>query len=89
MLYPLERANFNHWAQSSLCYLLHARWSRHVPPKRRLTFNRLHGVISQKIELFITTAVRTCSYMACIVPVLEYFAILPDLKRIPLRSLIK
>jgi hypothetical protein len=30
-----------------------------VPPKRRLTFNGLHGVISQKIELFITTAVRT------------------------------
>jgi hypothetical protein len=27
--------------------------------KRRLTFNGLHGVISQKIELFITTAVRT------------------------------
>jgi hypothetical protein len=33
--------------------------SRYVPQKRRLTFNRLHGVISQKIELFITTAVRT------------------------------
>jgi hypothetical protein len=29
-----------------------------VPPKRRLTFNGLSGVISQKIELFITTAVR-------------------------------
>jgi hypothetical protein len=29
-----------------------------VPPKRRLTFNGLHGVISQKIVLFITT-VRT------------------------------
>jgi hypothetical protein len=28
-------------------------------PKRRLTFNGLHGVISQKIVLFITTAVRT------------------------------
>jgi hypothetical protein len=24
-----------------------------------LTFNGLHGVISQKLELFITTAVRT------------------------------
>jgi hypothetical protein len=32
---------------------------RHVPPKRRLTFNGLHCVISQKIELFLTTAVRT------------------------------
>jgi hypothetical protein len=30
-----------------------------VPPKSWLTFNRLHGVISQKIVLFITTAVRT------------------------------
>jgi hypothetical protein len=27
--------------------------------KRRLTFNGLHGVISQKTEPFITTAVRT------------------------------
>jgi hypothetical protein len=26
---------------------------------RRLTINRLHGVISQKIRLFITTAVGT------------------------------
>jgi hypothetical protein len=24
----------------------------YVPPKHQLTFNRLHGVISQKIELF-------------------------------------
>jgi hypothetical protein len=31
---------------------------RHVSPKRRLTFTGLHGVISQKIELFLTTAVR-------------------------------
>jgi hypothetical protein len=28
------------------------------PPERRLTFNGLHGVISQKIEAFITTALR-------------------------------
>jgi hypothetical protein len=26
---------------------------RHVPLKRWLTFNRLHGIISQKIELYI------------------------------------
>jgi hypothetical protein len=26
------------------------RWRRHVPPKRWLTFNGLHGVISQKID---------------------------------------
>jgi hypothetical protein len=29
-----------------------------VSPKRRLIFNGLHGVISQKIELFLSTAVR-------------------------------
>jgi hypothetical protein len=29
-----------------------------VPPKRQLTFNGLHGVISQRIELFIATSVR-------------------------------
>jgi hypothetical protein len=28
------------------------RWRRHVPPKRRLTFNGLHGVLSQKIQSF-------------------------------------
>jgi hypothetical protein len=32
----------------------HWRWRQHVPPKCRLTFNRLHGVISQKTDLFIT-----------------------------------
>jgi hypothetical protein len=58
--------------QASGCHLL-SRWflawfilrpwrrRRHVPPKRRLTFNGLHGVISQKIELFLTTAVRTAN----------------------------
>jgi hypothetical protein len=29
-------------------------WRRYVPPKRRLTFNGLHGVISQKMVLTIT-----------------------------------
>jgi hypothetical protein len=33
--------------------------SRHFPPERWLMFNRLHGVISQKIEFCVTTAVRT------------------------------
>jgi hypothetical protein len=33
--------------------------SKYVPPKRRLTFNGLHGVTSQKIELFISIALRT------------------------------
>jgi hypothetical protein len=35
------------------------RWKQYVPPKRRLTLNGLHGVISQKMVRFITTAVRT------------------------------
>jgi hypothetical protein len=35
------------------------RWRRHGAPKRRLTLNGLHAVISQKIELFTATAVRT------------------------------
>jgi hypothetical protein len=29
------------------------RWRQHVPPKRRLTINGLHGVISQKKALLI------------------------------------
>jgi hypothetical protein len=33
------------------------RWRWSVPPKRRLSFNGLHEVISQKIVLFIPTAV--------------------------------
>jgi hypothetical protein len=36
-------------------------WRRYFPPKRRFTFNGLHGVIFQKIVFFITTAVRTSS----------------------------
>jgi hypothetical protein len=56
--------------QSSACHLL-SRWflvwlilrswslRRYIPRKRRLTFNRLHGVISQMIELFIATGART------------------------------
>jgi hypothetical protein len=34
------------------------RWKRYISPKRLLNFNGLHGVISYKIELFITTAGR-------------------------------
>jgi hypothetical protein len=33
----------------------------HVPPKRRWTFNGLHGVISQKIVLFMAIAMITSS----------------------------
>jgi hypothetical protein len=31
----------------------------HIPPKRRLICNGLHGFIFQRIELFITSSVRT------------------------------
>jgi hypothetical protein len=36
------------------CWLVFrpCRWRRYVPPKRPLTFNGLHGVISQKVVLF-------------------------------------
>jgi hypothetical protein len=39
----------------------------YIPPERRLTFNGLHSVISQKIVFFITTAVRTLN------PIRYYF----------------
>jgi hypothetical protein len=35
------------------------RWRRHVAPKREITFHGLYAVISQKIEIFMITAVRT------------------------------
>jgi hypothetical protein len=59
-----------HCSQDSYCWLLSSRWfyvwlilrrwrlRRRVPPKRRLTFNSLYSVISQKTKLFITTALR-------------------------------
>jgi hypothetical protein len=40
-------------------FLRHWRWRRYVPPKRQLELNGLHGVISQKMILFITTTVKT------------------------------
>jgi hypothetical protein len=40
------------------------RWRLHVAPKRSLTFNGLHGVISQKIELF--TPYRLLYLQSCI-----------------------
>jgi hypothetical protein len=36
----------------SLSILRPWRWRRHVPPKLWLNFNRLHSVISQRIEFF-------------------------------------
>jgi hypothetical protein len=45
---------------SSTCYLLQdwlifrpRKWKRYVSPKRRLTFNGLYGIISQKTETLI------------------------------------
>jgi hypothetical protein len=35
------------------------RWRRYVPPKRRLKLDGLHGVISQKMILFVTIALNT------------------------------
>jgi hypothetical protein len=37
---------------SCLTYLPPCKWMQHVSPKRPLTFNGLHGVMSQKIEIF-------------------------------------
>jgi hypothetical protein len=34
------------------------RWRRYVLPRRLLTFNGLHCVMSQKVKLFTSTAVR-------------------------------
>jgi hypothetical protein len=38
---------------SCLAYYSTLKMRRHAPPKHRLTFNRPHGVISQKIEPFL------------------------------------
>jgi hypothetical protein len=46
------------WCLSWLT-LQHWRWRRHVPPKRQFIFIGLQGVIFLKIELFVTTALRT------------------------------
>jgi hypothetical protein len=43
------------------------RWRQYVPSKRRLTLNGQHGIMSQKMMIFITTAVKistpTLSYI--------------------------
>jgi hypothetical protein len=44
---------------SCLTSSLTLKIEQYSPPKRRLTGNGLRGVISQKIEFVITTAVRT------------------------------
>jgi hypothetical protein len=48
--------------KNSACHLIawlilrHWWWRRHVPPKRRLTFNGLQGVISQTMEFSLVYA---------------------------------
>jgi hypothetical protein len=41
------------------------RWRRHVPRKRWLTFNGLHGVISQKTELYIRKITSDAGQRMC------------------------
>jgi hypothetical protein len=68
---PIQMAGVRSWlltpthaeiknACSLVCwtFLRPWRWRRYVPPKRRLLHNGLHGVISQRMILFITTAVK-------------------------------
>jgi hypothetical protein len=60
-------------ARRNLCLMsVSCLWGRHVSPKRRLTFNGQHGVISQMTELFITAAVRT-SNPGCDLPYMGSF----------------
>jgi hypothetical protein len=44
---------------SFMAYSLTLKMESYVPLKHQFTFNRIHGVIFQKIVLFITTDVRT------------------------------
>jgi hypothetical protein len=39
-------------------FLLHDGLLQYVPPKRRSIFSEMHGVIAQKIKLFILTIIR-------------------------------
>jgi hypothetical protein len=38
------------------------RWRRPISPKLQLTISKLHGFISQEIDVFIITAVRTSNF---------------------------
>jgi hypothetical protein len=56
----LKQQNINLLSRWYLTRLIRPwRLMRYIPSKRRLTYSRLHDVISQKTVLFITTAVRT------------------------------
>jgi hypothetical protein len=47
-----------------LAWLIHQPWRQNqsFPAKRHLIFNPLHCFIFQKVEFFVSTAVRTCPY---------------------------
>jgi hypothetical protein len=47
-----ERKQYEAGSKQLACYLLHADFLQHVPLKHQPTFNGLHGVIFQEIELF-------------------------------------
>jgi hypothetical protein len=57
---PAFWRNISSPSSFTACFMLVSclAW-QHFPPKRWLTFNGLHGIISQMTEFFITTAVRT------------------------------
>jgi hypothetical protein len=54
---PVKKQAWSRWQAEHI--LRFWRWRPHVPPKRPLTFIGLHSVISQKIELSVTSGVRT------------------------------
>jgi hypothetical protein len=57
-LYLQDRHLLSRWFLARLIFRPW-KWRRYISPKRRLTLSGLHGVISKKNVLFITTAVRT------------------------------
>jgi hypothetical protein len=71
-----------HTASISACHLLSRwylarffrawKWRRYIPPKRRLTLNRLHGDLSQKIVLFNKIHVCVCSNYSLYVSVRDF-----------------
>jgi hypothetical protein len=53
------------WTASKACHILRLLiWRRHIPPKRRLTFNGPHGVASQKITTAVGTSNATKYYVS-------------------------
>jgi hypothetical protein len=56
MLYVKTQPTFRRNISLSFSSTLKTR--RHIPPKIRLTFNRLHGALSQNIQFFIAIFVR-------------------------------